>query len=263
MNNGGAAVEVPVAHVDIRGSGRPLLLLHGWGVSSELFAPILDALQPGRRLIVPDLPGFGATPEPDAPWSVHEYADWCIALLDHLGVEHCDLIGHSNGGRIGIVIAAEHPGRVDRMVLAGSAGIRPRRTLRGAARVRTYKALRAIERSGALPAGIRHTAGRRADLRGSADYRAVSGTMRGTLVRIVNEDLRGMLPDLRIPVLLIWGDRDTETPIDDGRLMEQLIPDAGLVVFEGAGHYAYLEQPDRFCRIVEVFLHGSPHEGGE
>ena len=57
-----------------------------------------------------------------------------------------------------------------------------------------------------------------------------------------------------MPVLLIWGDQDTETPIDDGRLMEQLIPDAGLVVFEGAGHFAYLEQPDRFCRIVDVFL---------
>ena len=65
--------------------GRPLLLLHGWGVSSELFAPILDGLQPGRTLIVPDLPGFGATPEPDAPWSVHDYAAWCVALLDRLG----------------------------------------------------------------------------------------------------------------------------------------------------------------------------------
>jgi pimeloyl-ACP methyl ester carboxylesterase len=254
----GATGEIPAAALEDRGHGRPLLLLHGWGVSSELFAPILDALEKGRRLIVPDLPGFGATAEPDTAWSVHDYAAWCIALLDRLGVSRCDLIGHSNGGRIGIVIAAEHPGRVDRMVLAGSAGIRPRRTVRGAVRVRTYKALRAIERSGAVSAGLRRTAGRRADLRGSADYRAVSGTMRGTLVRLVNEDLRGMLPGLRMPVLLIWGDQDTETPIDDGRLMEQLIPDAGLVVFEGAGHFAYLEQPDRFCHIVDVFLRDTP-----
>jgi pimeloyl-ACP methyl ester carboxylesterase len=249
-----AAGEVPRATVMDRGSGRPLLLLHGWGASSELFAPILAGLEPGRRLIVPDLPGFGATPRPDAPWSVHEYAAWCVALLDRLGIEHCDLIGHSNGGRIGIVLAAEHPQRIGRMVLAGSAGIRPNRTLRGAARVRTYKALRAIERSPLVPGAIRRSAKRRADQRGSADYRAVSGTMRGTLVRIVNEDLRALLPSLRMPVLLIWGEQDKETPIDDGRLMERLIPDAGLVVFEGAGHFAYLEQPDRFCRIVDVFL---------
>lgn len=253
--------EVPPAVLADRGSGYPLLLLHGWGVSSELFTPILDALQDGHRLIVPDLPGFGATAEPDSPWSVHEYAAWCIALLDRLGVETCDLIGHSNGGRIGIVMAATYPGRVRRMVLAGSAGIRPRRTLAGVMRVRSYKALRIVERSSLLPAPMRRAAGRNADRRGSADYRAVSGVMRGTLVRIVNEDLRTQLPHLHLPVLLIWGDHDTETPIDDGRLMERLISDAGLVVFEGAGHYAYLEQPGRFCRIVEVFLRDGPGEG--
>jgi pimeloyl-ACP methyl ester carboxylesterase len=255
-----SAGEAPRANVTLRGGGPPLLLLHGWGTSSELFEPILAGLESGRQLIVPDLPGFGATPAPDVAWSVHEYADWCMALLDRLGVERFDLIGHSNGGRIGIVLAAEHPGRVSRMVLTASAGIRPRRTLRDAARVRTYKALRALERASVAPGALRRSAGRRADQRGSADYRAVSGAMRGTLVRLVNEDLRALLPGLQIPVLLIWGDQDTETPIADGRLMERLIPDAGLVVFEGAGHYAYLEQPGRFCRIVEVFLRDDPPE---
>jgi len=256
----GPTGEIPRAALEERGNGRPLLLLHGWGVSSELFTPILDSLEPGRRLIVPDLPGFGATAEPDTPWSVHDYAAWCIALLDRLGVETCDLIGHSNGGRIGIVMAATHPGRIERMVLTGSAGIRPRRTLRGTVRVRSYKALRRVEQSGLLPEAVRKAARRRADQRGSADYRAVSGVMRGTLVRIVNEDLTPVLPKLHLPVLLIWGDNDTETPIADGQLMERLIPDAGLVVFEGAGHYAYLEQAARFCRIVEVFLRDDPPE---
>jgi pimeloyl-ACP methyl ester carboxylesterase len=254
------AGENPRASVTDRGSGRPLLLLHGWGASAQLFDPILAGLEQGRRLIVPDLPGFGATPDPDVAWSVHEYAAWCLALLDRLDIDECDLIGHSNGGRVGIVMAAEHPGRVRRMVLTSSAGIRPRRTVRDAVRIRTYKALRAVERSGVAPASLRRSAGHRADQRGSADYRAVSGTMRGTLVRLVNEDLRALLPALRIPVLLIWGDRDTETPIEDGRLMERLIPDAGLVVFEGAGHFAYLEQPVRFCRIVDVFLRDDPAE---
>jgi len=257
----GPAGEIPRAAVQERGSGPPLLLLHGWGVSSELFVPILDALQSGRRLIVPDLPGFGATPEPDTAWSVHDYAEWCIALLDRLGVERCDLIGHSNGGRIGIVMAATHPSRVRRMVLAGSAGIRPRRTLVGAARVRTYKLLRTLERSTVVPAALRRAAGRNADQRGSADYRAVSGVMRGTLVRIVNEDLRALLPELHLPVLLIWGEHDAEAPLEDGKLMERLIPDAGLVVFEGAGHFAYLEQPARFCRIVDVFLRDNQDQG--
>ena len=139
--------EIPRAALEDRGTGRPLLLLHGWGVSSELFAPILDALQPGRRLIVPDLPGFGATPEPGSAWSVHEYAAWCVALLDRLGVAMVDLIGHSNGGRIGIVMAATYPGRVGRMVLVGSAGIRPRQTL---ARRRARPLVQAASGGGAV-----------------------------------------------------------------------------------------------------------------
>jgi pimeloyl-ACP methyl ester carboxylesterase len=158
-------------------------------------------------------------------------------------------------------MAATHPSRVRRMVLAGSAGIRPRRTLVGAARVRTYKLLRTLERSTMVPAALRRAAGRNADQRGSADYRAVLGVMRGTLVRIVNEDLRALLPELHLPVLLIWGEHDAEAPLEDGKLMERLIPDAGLVVFEGAGHFAYLEQPARFCRIVDVFLRDNQDQG--
>ena len=77
--------------------------------------------------------------------------------------------------------------------------------------------------------------------------------MRGTLVRLVNDDVRPLLAQLRVPVLLIWGDRDTETPLRDARVMEQTIPDAGLVIFEGSGHYAYLEQAARFCRVVDAF----------
>lgn len=248
--------EDPGASVTLRGEGTPLLLLHGWGASAELFAPLFDRLQPGRRLIAPDLPGFGATPEPPAAWSAHEYAAWTVALLDRLGVERCDLIGHSNGGRIAIVLAAEHGARVRRLVLTASAGIRARQGMRDRLRVRVYKALRRAERAPVLPAAARQAARRRADRRGSADYRAASGTMRATLVRLVTEDLRPLLPHVAAPTLLIWGDHDTETPLHDAREMERLIPDSGIAVFEGAGHYAYLEQPARFTRVVDVFLAG-------
>jgi len=246
--------EDPAAHVIERGDGSPVLLLHGWGASAELFVPIFDGLQPGRRLIAPDLPGFGATARPAQPWSVHEYAAWVVALLDRLGVARCDVIGHSNGGRIGIVLAAEHPARVRRLVLTDSSGIRPRHGLRYRYRVAAYKALRRAERATVLPRALRDAAQRRAASRGSTDFRAASGTMRATLVRLVNEDLIPALPHVAAPTLLIWGERDEDTPLRDARVMERLIPDAGLVVFEGAGHYAYLEQPGRFCTVVDVFL---------
>jgi pimeloyl-ACP methyl ester carboxylesterase len=103
---------------------------------------------------------------------------------------------------------------------------------------------------------VREAAQRRASLRGSADYREASGTVRDSMVRLVNADLRPRLAQLRAPTLLIWGERDEETPVHDAHVMERLIPDAGLVVFEGCGHFAYAEQPDRFGHIVDVFLRG-------
>ncbi len=247
--------EQPEAHLTIEGDGdRAVLFLHGWGASGELFAPVLQPLRGGRRLIVPDLPGFGGTPPPPSAWSAHEYAAWAVALLDRLGVTACDVIGHSNGGRVAIVMAANHALRVRRVVLVDSAGVRPSRSVADRMRVRAYKALRAMQRSRVLPASLRSRAGARADRRGSEDYRATSGTMRGTLVRLVNEDLAPLLPSVHAPVLLIWGERDKETPLSDAHTMERLIPDAGLVVFERSSHYSYLEQPARFCRIVDVFL---------
>jgi pimeloyl-ACP methyl ester carboxylesterase len=245
--------EAPPAHVEVRGGGDALLMLHGWGTSAELFAPLVEPLLPGRRLILPDLPGFGATPAPPAPWGTAEYVAWVVALLDRLGVERCDVIGHSNGGRIAVVLAASHAGRVRKVVLTGSAGIRPRHTLAYHLRVRGYKVLRAVAEAPAAPAWLRRAARARADRRGSEDYRAASGVMRGTLVRLVNEDVKPWLPRIRSPVLLVWGDRDAETPLRDAHVMEQLIADAGLVVFHGSGHYAYLEQAQRFCRIIDAF----------
>ncbi len=251
----GQGVEDPPAAVLDAGAGPTLLLLHGWGASKELMTPLAQRLT-GYRTIAPDLPGFGDTPAPARAWGVDDYAAWVLRLLDRLGVARAHVVGHSNGGRVAIALAVAHPDRVGRLVLTGSAGIRPRHGLRHQVRVRTFKLLRAASRWGWLPAPVRTSAERRAQQRGSADYRAASGTLRATMVRIVNTDMRPWLGRVAASTLLIWGDRDEETPLADGRVMERLIPDAGLVVFEGAGHFAYAEQPDRFARIVDVFLRG-------
>jgi pimeloyl-ACP methyl ester carboxylesterase len=248
-----ATAEEPAAAVLDTGSGPALLLLHGWGARKELMAPIAQRLA-GFRTIVPDLPGFGATPSPPRAWGVDDYAAWVIALLDRLGVERAHVVGHSHGGRVAIALASAHPHRVDRLVLTDSAGIRPRHGLLYRWRVATFKLLRAAGSGSWLPRALREAAARRAALRGSEDYRAASGTVRTSMVRLVNADLRPELARLTVPTLLIWGGRDQETPLGDARLMERLIPDAGLVVFEGAGHFAYAEEPDRFARIVGVFL---------
>jgi pimeloyl-ACP methyl ester carboxylesterase len=235
----------------VRGSGRPVLVLHGWGASIEAIHPIIAGLAPVATVYALDLPGFGQSEPPPLPWGVQEYQEFLAAFMDELGIERPTIVAHSNGGRIAIRMAATEPRRVARLVLVDSAGIRPKRTLRYYRRV-------GMAKLGKYAARYLGTPGERLRARivgrvASTDY-AAAGEMRPTLVRLVNSDLREYLPHITAPTLLVWGAEDADTPVADGRLMEQLIPDAGLVVLEGAGHYSYIDQASSFARIVSHFI---------
>lgn len=235
------------------GSGPPVLVLHGWGASIEAVAPIVGALASTCTVYAPDLPGFGHTAPPPQPWGVAEYAQWTRSLIAALGLERTSIVGHSHGGRTAIHLAAHHPELVDKLVLVDAAGIRPRRTFRWYRRVAMAKvAKHVLNRLGPPGRSLGRTlVGRSA----SADYAAAdAAVMRPTLVRLVNADLTSLLPEIKASTLLIWGELDADTPVSDGQTMERLIPDAGLVVFEGAGHFSYADQPRRFARVVGHFL---------
>ena len=88
---------------------------------------------------------------------------------------------------------------------------------------------------------------------GSRDYRA-AGKMRPTLVKVVNEDLTPLLPAVQAPTLILWGDQDQEVPRSAMEIMAARIPRARLVVFEGAGHFPFLDMPEEFCETVKGFL---------
>ena len=247
-----------IRHVT-EGSGPAVVVLHGWGASIETVASIVSALAPVAEVHALDLPGFGESDPPPRPWGVGEYTRFLTSYLDAQGIERAALVGHSNGGRVAIAMAAADTdaeaaaaARVSKLLLLDSAGIRPKRTFTYHRKVAMAKVGKhAARRLGPPGRALRDALVGRA---ASADYAAASETMRPTFVRLVNSDLRELLPRVRVPTLLIWGSEDTETPLADAKLMESLIPDAGLVVFEGAGHYPYLEQPARFSTIARHFL---------
>ena len=235
---------------------RPIaVVLHGWGATSAAVASIQACLADSHDSVAPDLPGFGASDPVPTVWGSTEYLDCITRFLDQLGIRRASIIGHSRGGHFAFALAAEHPDRVDRLVLIDSAGIRGRRGAAYQARVLAFKAGRRVLHSrplaGPRGAPLRALFERRF---GSADYRAAAGPLRGTLVRLVNEDARHLLPRVQAPTLLIWGELDDATPLVDAQLMERLIPDAGLVVFPGASHFSYADDLGRFCRVVSHFL---------
>jgi pimeloyl-ACP methyl ester carboxylesterase len=232
----------------------PVLVLHGWGASKEAVASIQIALRATHRTIALDLPGFGESDPPPVAWGSEEYAALVRSFMASMGIGRASLIGHSHGGRVSIALAATHPEMVDRLVLVNSAGLRPERGPTYYARVYGFKVGRKLLASSPLAGPVGAPLRRLFEARfGSTDYRE-AGTMRGTLVRVVNEDWRRLLPKIAASTLLIWGELDEETPLADGKVMERLIPDAGLVVFPGAGHFSYADDPDRFGRVVRHFL---------
>jgi pimeloyl-ACP methyl ester carboxylesterase len=226
----------------------PVLMLHGWGASLEAVQGIQSGLEGAFYVVALDLPGFGQSEPPPSVWGSPEYAALVREVVERLGLGRVHLIGHSFGGKVGIYLAARWPELVERLVLVNSAGIRPRRTARYYVKVGAYKAARRLARSTPLAEPLLARFG-------STDYRQ-AGRMRPILVRVVNEDIRPLLPRVQAPTLLVWGERDDETPLAGGQLMERLMPDAGLVVFPGAGHYAYADDLPRFCRVVSNFLKG-------
>jgi pimeloyl-ACP methyl ester carboxylesterase len=233
------------------GSGADVLVLHGWGANIESVTPIVNALSGVARVLVVDLPGFGQTAVPPQPWGVAEYADWVLALLDHFELERTGIVGHSNGGRIAIHIAAHEPERVSRLLLVDSAGIRPKRTVKYHAKVASAKAVKHLApRLGPIGRRMQRQIAARV---ASSDY-AAAGEMRPTLVRLVNQDLSSLLPSIKAPTLLIWGENDDATPLADGQKMERLIGDSALIVFTGAGHFSYLDDQPRFAAIASNFF---------
>ncbi|HEX9924538.1 MAG TPA: alpha/beta fold hydrolase, partial [Anaerolineae bacterium] len=148
-------------YYEVVGSGRPVLLLHGWGVDSQSIRPIAQYVNTSlaARAYALDFPGFGLSDTPQTAWGVNDYVQVVVELLDQLHLDTVDLIAHSFGGRVALKLAAQAPQRVNRLVLAGCAGIRPDRTAGYYVKVATAKATRRVTRllPGSLGERVRAT----------------------------------------------------------------------------------------------------------
>ena len=237
------------------GAGDPVVVLHGWGGRIESMAPVIECLSSSFQAVALDLPGFGESPLPTTVWGTADYASFVGAVLDRLNVDRAHFVGHSFGAKTSIQLAATEPERVDKLVLMGASGLRSAPSMRTRIKRAASRTARTIGKLGPPGAILRDAAYRRL---ASQDYRD-AGPLRPILVKVVNEDLAGLLPDVRSSTLLLWGTKDDAVPVAHARRMEAAIRDAGLVLFEGAGHFAYLDDPARFCRVARQFL-GSPVE---
>lgn len=251
-------MKVEIQGLDINyiqeGQGQDVLLLHGWGGSIETMVPIVNILKNSFRVTAVDLPGFGKSTIPSEVMDSYGYAEIIKGFIDETGLENIILFGHSHGGRISIILSSRYKDLFDKVVLIDSAGIIPKRTATYYIKVYTFKLMKKIylaftpkgKRQEVLESFYRK--------HGSDDFKEADGIMRKIMVKVVNDNLRHHLKEIKTSVLLIWGEKDDATPLYMARIMENEIPDAGLVVLEGAGHYSYVDDFNTFKVVINSFL---------
>lgn len=220
-----------------------IVLLHGWGQNIEMMNMLGEAFKDEYRIIVLDLPGFGKSGEPSDGINVTDFANILHELLIKLSIENPIIIGHSVGGRIGIMYASMYD--VEKLVLLSSP-FRPSKKSKGL-KVRLFKVAKKLKCLKGLANYLKKKWG-------STDYNNASDIMRKTLVKVVNQDLTEDALKINCPTLLIYGDKDDVVLINEGYELEKLIKDSGLVKYEGCGHYAYLERFRQTISVLKVFL---------
>ena len=238
----------------VEGEGTPIIILHGWGCNIDTVRPIINILNQRYKVYALDLPGFGKSSDPKEVLGSFDYAEIVKKFLELMNIHKATFIGHSFGGKLSIIFGSKYPELVDKIVLIDSAGLIPKRGLKYYTKVYSFKTLRFIYKKLFFWIKDEKRLEKFYKRFGSDDYQDSSGIMRKVFVKVVNENLKPLLKDIKASTLIIWGDKDDATPLYMAKIMEKEIKNSGLVVFEGTGHYSYLDDYNRFVAVIKAFL---------
>lgn len=230
-------VEVYYNYID-KGT-RPLILLHGWARSSQDFQEFISFYE-NQSILTIDFPPFGKSSSNLKDWDIYTYVSLVIYLCDHLNIESADILGHSFGGRIAIILSCVKRSLVHSCILVDSAGIKPKRSLK-------FKLNKAIYK-------LNRKMGRQGKDRSSPDYKALSPAMKETFKSVVNTNLENYAKHITAPTLIIWGKKDDQTPMYMAKKLKRLIKNSHLEIIENGGHFSFIECGMEFFSIVYQFL---------
>lgn len=238
-------------YYEVFGSGKRILFLHGWGGSCESFSLIAETLSRDLQVILIDLPGFGKSDLPKRVFGTFGYADIIRRFLEELGINKIIIAGHSFGGKVALAVTSKDSAKstrkrvAEKLILIDSEGVSTKSS-KTKISIATFKAAKKL-----LPALLTKKLKNRL---GSKDY-LEAGPLQRILVKVVNEDLKPLLPEIAAPTLIIWGGDDQITPLKDARVLSEGIKNSKLEIVKNAGHFPFLDQPEIFCRLTREFVH--------
>jgi pimeloyl-ACP methyl ester carboxylesterase len=266
---------VPMNYVDVgadTGGEEPAVLVHGLGGQWQNWLENIPRLALDRRVVAMDLPGSGLTPEPedDEGISIPRYGRFVNGLCDELGLRDVELVGNSMGGYIAAEVAIQFPERVNRLVLVSAAGISsavtPQAPILTFGRVATAiatntaarhrkLAARPVTRHCSLALVARHPRLLKPDLAYEGFFKGAGKPGFDDALRAsLDYDFRDRLPEVKVPTLIVWGEKDSIIPVRDADEFERLIEDSRKVVMKDTGHIPMAERPVTFNDLLVDFL---------
>ena len=240
-------VDNQLIKFDVAGSGKvTIIFLHGWRSESSVWKNVVDKLPANEfRSYLIDLPGFGSSPAPKTVFGIENYAKLVYNFAEKQGIKTAIIVGHSFGGRVGILLASKYPDLIKKLVLVDSAGIKKEYP----GREKIAKIVKPL-----FKPKFMHSLRKKIYKQiGSEDYVATS-EMTETYIKVIDQDLTPELSKIIQPTLLIWGHDDMATPISDAKIINEKIKNSKLEILENAGHFSFLDQPEKFSEILEKFI---------
>ncbi|MFA7169912.1 MAG: alpha/beta hydrolase [Candidatus Paceibacterota bacterium] len=244
-----------------KGKGTPILILHGWGGSSESWGKVIDIIAENKYMVIcPDLPGFGESDNPEEPWTVNRYICFVLEFLKALEIDEFILLGHSFGGGLSTKITAEHPRIVQKLILCNAAVVRAKERLNIRQKVAKTSAhimkpfLSNHFYKEKIQPKLRPVIYK---IAGNYDYFSANETMKETFKKVFAEDLRAYAGYIKKPTLIIWGEKDKITPLEDAYTIKNIIDGSELDIIENVGHAPHLKKPEEISDLIIQFLNKS------
>ena len=233
----------PINYKTLGKGNKFVLFLHGWGGSTNSFLSIAQKVSLERKVILIDFYGFGKSKFPEKVIDTYEYTTQLYLFLNKKGISEVDIVAHSFGGRVAIILSSIFGIKINNLILVDSAGILPRRTLAYKYKVAKYKLYKKLSQYNIVSK-------KKLLSFGSEEYKKLNNLQKMSYVKIVNQDLSNLLKSIECNTIIVWGKEDETTPMYMADALKNGIKDSKLIIYEKSGHFCYLENYVSFCNLL-------------
>ena len=232
---------------------KTILILPGWGYTRETFRGIIQQFQKDYTIYIVDYPYFGNSPIPNKELTIYDYAETFYNFISELGIINPIIMAHSFGGRITSLLIGKYNLKIDKIILIDVAGIKRRKKIKVFLKEKIYKILKRIIKI--LPKNKQIIIQKKLfEKFASEDYMNLPIIMKKTFQNIIKVNLKKYYKKISSETLIIWGEKDIDTPLKDAKLLNKIIKNSGLIIFKNTTHYSYLYNQKLTIKILNSFL---------